>query len=332
MTSSKTEITTLNRKRGNIKCQLTKMANALQKQIDLSIPELQAKLYIVLKLEEKFEQLKSDYYKITNETEYAYAESVLNSMEDDLQDFERCFLAKNLEALNKTLANFWEIEDVEPQEICNRDELIYCTEHFAKTHTRKADDKYVVSMPLKPELPETILGNSKMIASKRLDQLWTRLERDLTMRALYSEFLNEYVSLHHMREVKEDSKSEAGYYLPHQGILRPDNMTTKLRVVFYASAKTTSGYSLNDLLYKGGVLQEDMFSILIRFRKHISAFTADIKQMVRMFELNESQTRLQKSCGKLARHFLLKYMNCELSHTTQQMLRTWQPRFCSNSL
>ncbi|GFV03869.1 uncharacterized protein TNCV_3173031 [Trichonephila clavipes] len=90
MTSSKTEITTLNRKRGNIKCQLTKMANALQKQTDLSIPELQAKLSIVLKLEEKFEQLKSDYYKITNETEYAYAESVLNSMEDDLQDFEVC--------------------------------------------------------------------------------------------------------------------------------------------------------------------------------------------------------------------------------------------------
>ncbi|GFV03871.1 DUF1758 domain-containing protein [Trichonephila clavipes] len=126
------------------------------------------------------------------------------------------------------------------------------------------------------------------------------------MRALYSEFLNEYVSLHHRREVKEDSKSEAGYYLPHQGILRPDNMTTKLRVVFYASAKTTSGYSLNGLLYKGGVFQEDLFSILIRFRKHISAFTADIKQMVRMFELNESQTRLQKILWETRKTFSSK--------------------------
>ncbi|GFY48628.1 uncharacterized protein TNIN_483451 [Trichonephila inaurata madagascariensis] len=88
MTSSETEITMLNRKRGNIKCQLTKMANALQKQTDLSIPELQAKLDIVLKLQEKFELLKNDYYKITNETEYADAEPVLNSMEDDLQNFE----------------------------------------------------------------------------------------------------------------------------------------------------------------------------------------------------------------------------------------------------
>ncbi|GBO38758.1 hypothetical protein AVEN_50334-1, partial [Araneus ventricosus] len=153
-------------------------------------------------------------------------------------------------------------------------------------------------MPLKPEFPETMLGNSKMIASKRLDQLWTRLERDPTMKALYSDFLNEYESLHHMEEVKEDTDLDKGYYLPHHGILRPDNKTTKLRVVFNASSKTSSGYSLNDLLYKGGVLQEDLFSILIRFRKHIYAFTADIKQMFRMIELNESQTRLQKILWK----------------------------------
>ncbi|GFT01227.1 integrase catalytic domain-containing protein [Trichonephila clavipes] len=225
---------------------------------------------------------------------------------------KHCFLTKSLKALNKTLANFWEIEDVEPQEIFNSDELNYCNEHFAKTHTRKADSKYVVSMPLKLELPETILGNSKMIVSKRLDQLWRRLESDPTMKALYSEFLNEYESLHHMREVKEDSKSEAGYYLPHHSILQPDNMTTKLHVVFNASAKTISGYSLNDLLYKGGVLQEELFSILIRFRKHIYVFTADIKQMFRIIELNESQTRLQKILWKTSK----------TSHTKIYELRT----------
>ncbi|GBN15570.1 hypothetical protein AVEN_55008-1 [Araneus ventricosus] len=209
-----------------------------------------------------------------------------------------CFLTKNLEALNKTLTNFWEIEDVDYQKACNSEELNYCNEHFAKTHFRKANGKYVVSMPLKPEFPEIMLGNSKMIASKRLDQLWTRLERDPTMKALYSDFLNEYESLHHMEEVKEDADLDAGYYLPHHGILRPDNKTTKLRVLFNDSSKTISGYSLNDLLYKGGVLQEDLFSILIRFRKHIYAFTADIKQMFRMIELNESQTKVQKILWK----------------------------------
>ncbi|GBN05658.1 hypothetical protein AVEN_2965-1 [Araneus ventricosus] len=225
---------------------------------------------------------------------------VWGNISDDNFDIsiKYCFLTKNLEALNKTLTNFWEIEDVDSQKTCNCEELNYCNEHFAKTYFRKADGKYVLSMPLKPEFPETMLRNSKMIASKRLDELWTRLERDPTMKALYSDFLNEYESLHHMEEVKEDTDLDAGYYLPHRGILRPDKKTTKLRVVFNASSKTSSGYSLNDLLYKGGVLQEDLFSILIRFRKHIYTFTADLKQMIRMIELNESQTRLQKILWK----------------------------------
>ncbi|GBL91111.1 hypothetical protein AVEN_184476-1 [Araneus ventricosus] len=141
-----------------------------------------------------------------------------------------CFLTKNLEALNKTLTNFWEIEDVDYQKTCNSEELNYCNEHFAKTHFRKADGKYVVCMPLKPEFPETMLGNSKMIASKRLDQLWTRLERDPTMKALYSDFLNEYESLHHMEEVKEDTDLDAGYYLPHH-----DQITKRLSYESYST-------------------------------------------------------------------------------------------------
>ncbi|GFX48451.1 integrase catalytic domain-containing protein [Trichonephila clavipes] len=40
------------------------------------------------------------------------------------------------------------------------------------------------------------------------------------------------------------------YYLPHHGVFRPDKTTTKLRVVFNGSASTTSGLSLNDLLFK----------------------------------------------------------------------------------
>ncbi|GFY29111.1 uncharacterized protein TNCV_4722391 [Trichonephila clavipes] len=86
--TSKKEITSLNRKHGNIKCQLMKMANALQKQTDLSIPELQAKQDVMLKLQNKFQLLKKDYYKIKNEMEYAEAELVLNSSEENMQNLE----------------------------------------------------------------------------------------------------------------------------------------------------------------------------------------------------------------------------------------------------
>ncbi|GBM23659.1 hypothetical protein AVEN_117405-1 [Araneus ventricosus] len=71
-----------------------------------------------------------------------------------------------------------------------------------------------------------------------------------------------------------------------------------LRVVFDASAKTTTGYSLNDLLCAGGVLQDDLLSILTRFRKHQYAFTADISKMFRQIEINPSQRKYLKILWK----------------------------------
>ncbi|GBN10673.1 hypothetical protein AVEN_207641-1 [Araneus ventricosus] len=82
--TSETEITTLNCKRGNIKSQITKLANALGDKTEHSIPKLQAQLDIVSKLQEKFELLRNDYYKTTNQTEFTEVESAIDSVEDDL--------------------------------------------------------------------------------------------------------------------------------------------------------------------------------------------------------------------------------------------------------
>ncbi|XP_037931335.1 uncharacterized protein LOC119666125 [Teleopsis dalmanni] len=45
------------------------------------------------------------------------------------------------------------------------------------------------------------------------------------------------------------------YFIPHHCNLKPDSTTTKLRVVFDASSKTTLGQSLNDLLHIGLTVQ-----------------------------------------------------------------------------
>ena len=44
--------------------------------------------------------------------------------------------------------------------------------------------------------------------------------------------------------------------MPHHCVLKDASTTTKLRVVFDASAKTTTGLSLNDCLMVGPKLQE----------------------------------------------------------------------------
>jgi len=51
------------------------------------------------------------------------------------------------------------------------------------------------------------------------------------------------------------------YYLPHQAIIRPGSLPTKLRVVFDASAKTTNGLSPNDNIIAGPKIQKDIFDV-----------------------------------------------------------------------
>ncbi|GFU39294.1 integrase catalytic domain-containing protein [Trichonephila clavipes] len=74
-----------------------------------------------------------------------------------------CGLIKDNVDLEKTMRRFWEIENVEPETIKNK-ETIICEEHFQKNHTRDSTGRYIVSMPFKKD--PNCLGQSKDIALK----------------------------------------------------------------------------------------------------------------------------------------------------------------------
>ncbi|GFX27557.1 uncharacterized protein TNCV_4996121 [Trichonephila clavipes] len=195
------------------------------------------------------------------------------------------------EDLNKNLEKFWKLEEVEEPIVKNKERLI-CEEHYANTPFRTKEGKYVVSMPLKKE--PSCLGNSKDIALKRLGSLWNRLARDDNYLNLYREFLRDYERLGHMKEVTNETEPEITYYATHHGIYRPEKSTTKLRVVFNCSSLTDNGISLNDIQYNGGVIQEDLYVQMLRFRTYTYAFTADIKMMYRTILINTKQRNLQR--------------------------------------
>ncbi len=65
--------------------------------------------------------------------------------------------------------------------------------------------------------------------------------------------------------------------------------TTKVRPVFDASAKSSTGVSLNDLLYTGPNLYQLQTDILLRFRTHKIGFSADISKMFREVWLHEDE-------------------------------------------
>ncbi|XP_025832766.1 uncharacterized protein LOC112905148 [Agrilus planipennis] len=91
----------------------------------------------------------------------------------------------------------------------------------------------------------------------------------------------------------EDNHSSIKYFIPHHAVIKKDSLTTKLRVVFDASAKTTTGSSLNDIQYVGPTIQNDLWSILVRFRTHAFILTADVAKMYRQILIEENQRNLQ---------------------------------------
>ena len=78
------------------------------------------------------------------------------------------------------------------------------------------------------------------------------------------------------------------HYMLHHAVVRQDKATTKLRVVYDASAKS-DGLSLNDCLFVGPSLNKKIFDILLRFRMYsIIIVLADNEKAFLMVSVTET--------------------------------------------
>ncbi|KAL0860057.1 hypothetical protein ABMA27_010372 [Loxostege sticticalis] len=97
-----------------------------------------------------------------------------------------------------------------------------------------------------------------------------------------------------MKEIPQEEINKKSVYLPHHAVVRSEKETTKTRVVFDASCKGTNGVSLNDKLMNGPVLQEDLRSIIMRWRMHKVCFVSDIEKMYRMILVDKEHIDFQR--------------------------------------
>ena len=72
------------------------------------------------------------------------------------------------------------------------------------------------------------------------------------------------------------------------GVTKEESTNTKLRTVFDASAKSSSGVSHNDQLLHGPSLNPMLTSVLYKLRLHPIGMSADISKMFREVGLNEA--------------------------------------------
>ncbi|XP_071576020.1 uncharacterized protein [Temnothorax nylanderi] len=197
------------------------------------------------------------------------------------------------DALDELLAKFWTQEEVPAS---NTHDLTpdeqRCEEYYKSTVSRDSTGRYTVRLPLKSS-PDT-LGDSYHTAHRCLQGLLRRFARDDNYRRLYHQFMTEYRELNHMTEASPVSSQHAQYYLPHHGVLKPDSATTKLRVVFNGSSASTSGRSLNDIMYTGAKLHLDVTDVLLWIRQFRHLVATDITKMYRQINVHKDDWNLQR--------------------------------------
>ena len=186
------------------------------------------------------------------------------------------------ERVNNTLTRFWEVEELPRQKPALTSEEKRVQDEYDLTHTFFPDvGKYQVVLPRKQKYLK--LGDSK---GRALHRFYAN-ERSLLRKGSWGKFqqvIQEYLDLGHARPVTAEElqlpQCET-YYLPMHGVYKESSSTTKLRVVFDASSKSTSDVSLNDTLAVGPMLHPTLDHILLKFRTYRVALSGDISKMYR---------------------------------------------------
>ena len=187
------------------------------------------------------------------------------------------------EKVNLMLQKFWEVDTSGTEEfsiVKAEDNLVL---NMTETSIAYNNGCYRVAIPWKEEFIN--LPNNYEMAEKRLYNLERRLFREPEIAEEYKKIIGKHLEKGYVTKVPlmEDNQA-VRWYLPHFPVVKKDRSTTKVRIVFDASAKYNN-VALNDVIHQGPKLQNDLFSVLLRFRRYPIALACDIAEMYLRVEL-----------------------------------------------
>ena len=198
----------------------------------------------------------------------------------------------SLDSEFSSLSKFWELEELPATSKLSPEEQT-ALDHFNSTLTRHPNGRFEVYLPKKDSCS---LGCSREQAQRR----YLCNERSLQRKGCWNQFSKEvqnYFDLGHAEPVPQEDLPKPEnqcYYLPMHGVTKLSSTTTKLRVVFDASAATSTGKLLNDILLPGPCAYPLISDILLQFRLHKFAITGDISKMFREVSLSPADRDLHR--------------------------------------
>nr|CAI5862640.1 unnamed protein product [Callosobruchus analis] len=180
-------------------------------------------------------------------------------------------------SLDQSIRKFWEIESLPSKQFVSQEEE-KCEAFYRRTVTRDESGRFQVSLPFRHSRPD--LGDTYAKAHKCFLSLESKLLKNPDLYVQYADVMNNYIKNDYMSLVPQPrTDSRAVNYLPHHCVVRPEKASTKVRIVFNASAQGSKGISLNSTLLSGPKLQANINTILLKFRFHFIVLLSDISQM-----------------------------------------------------
>ncbi|CAG2219807.1 unnamed protein product [Mytilus edulis] len=180
------------------------------------------------------------------------------------------------------VAQAWEYVFIENMETSSDKKAM---EYFKETLKFK-NGRYYVKWPWKENTPE--LPDNRELAPGRLMSCVARMRKKPDLLTKYDTIIQDQIQKGIVEEVNEFRTGGRKHYISHHAVITPQKSTTKVRIVYDASAKTNNEMpSLNECLYRGPVLLNNLCGISMRFRLHKIAMVADIEKAFLQVGLQE---------------------------------------------
>ena len=160
--------------------------------------------------------------------------------------------------IERKLEKFWNLESIG---ILENEK--HSQDHFIESIYLNEENRYETKLPFKED--HDLLHDHFELCQKCLEKLHEKLKSDPDLLQKYNEIFQSQKELGIIESAPENCESGNCHYIPHHPVVNENKDTTKVRIVFDASAKS-EGPSLNDCLYKGPQLTPLLFDIFVRFR------------------------------------------------------------------
>ena len=202
-------------------------------------------------------------------------------------------------SLEQLVERLWRDESVgviqDPQQECNSVCDVKAASITSKSLTYQ-NGRFQVGITWIHEDGQPHVTSNRPQAERRLYALENSLDKRPAVKAQYVQVMKGhqekgYVSRVSADDVEQDGMSQ--WYLPHFPIVREDKSTTKVRIVFDAAAQW-DGKSINDEMFTGPALQNNLVQILMKFCLEPVALVGDISEMFLQVGLLESDRKFHR--------------------------------------